>query len=97
MVHYQAYLTVNRDVEGLHSSPLAIDHIYDSSNDAKSIQEQANEQLPPIEEDDEVEALEVSIPVPPTSKKRGYLKGSKNRTINNTLIKNQHITRSTCS
>jgi hypothetical protein len=76
---------------------LAIDHVYDSSNNAKSIQEQVNEQLPPIKKDDEVKAFKVSIPVPLTSKKRGCLKGSKNRIINNTLIKNRYTTRSTRS
>jgi hypothetical protein len=88
MVRYQAYLVINRDVEGLRSSPLVVDHVYDSSSDAKSVQEQADEQPPPVEEDDEVEALEVSVSIPLTSKKRGHLKGSKNRTINNTPIKN---------
>ena len=37
----------------------------------------------------------MSIPVPLTLKKRGYPKGLKNRTTDNTSIENQYITRFT--
>ncbi len=35
----------------------------------------------------------MSVPVPPSPKKRGCLKGSRNRTTDNTPLENRHITR----
>ncbi len=35
----------------------------------------------------------MSVPIPPSPKKRGCPKGSRNQTTNNTPLKNRHITR----
>jgi hypothetical protein len=72
---------------------LVIDHVYDSSNDARSIQEQVNDPKPLVEQDDEVNTLEVSVPVLPSLKKKGRPKGSRNRTINSIPLENRRITR----
>jgi hypothetical protein len=84
---------LNKDVKQLHIGPLAIDHVYDLSNDARSIQEQVNDLELPVKQDDEVNALEVSVPVPPSLKKRGHPKGSRNRITDNTPLENRRTTR----
>jgi hypothetical protein len=77
----------------LRIGPPAVDHVYDLGNDAGSVQEQADNPEPPVEQDDEVDALEVSVPVPPSLKKRGRPKGSRNRITDSTPLENRRITR----
>jgi hypothetical protein len=84
---------LNKDVKQLRIGPPAIDHVYDSSNDAGFIQEQVNDLEPPVKQDDEVDALEVSVPVPLSLKKKGRPKGSRNRITDSIPFKNRHITR----
>jgi hypothetical protein len=86
---------LNQDIEQLCLGPPVVDHVYDSSNNTESVPEQVDDLESPVEEDNKVKAPEVSVPVPPTLKKRGCPKGSKNRTINNIFIENRYITRST--
>ena len=82
----------NEDVEGLRSGPPAVDHVHDDSgSDAESVQ--ADELPPVVEDDDVVDAPEVSEPPPPTPAKRGRPKGSKNRTVDNTPLENRRSTR----
>jgi hypothetical protein len=85
--------SLNKDVEQLRTGPPAVDHVYDSGSDAGSVQEQADDPEPPVEQDDEVDAPEVSVPVPPSPKKRGRPKGSRNRTTDNTPLENRRTTR----
>jgi hypothetical protein len=84
---------LNKDIEQLRIGPPAVDHVYDLSSDAGSVQEQVNDLEPLVEQDDEVDTLEVSIPVPPSFKKKGRPKGSRNRTTDSTPLENRHTTR----
>jgi hypothetical protein len=77
----------------LHISPPAVDHVYDLGNDAGSVQEQVDDPEPPVKQDDEVDIPEVFIPVPPSFKKKGRLKGSRNRITDSTPLENRHTTR----
>jgi hypothetical protein len=84
---------MNQDVKGLRLGPPAIDHVYDLSGDGISIQD---DDTPPVEDDVKsiINAPEVSILLPPPSpKKKGRLKGSKNRITDNTPLENRRTTR----
>jgi hypothetical protein len=84
---------LNKDIEQLRIGPLTINYIYDSSNDTRSVQEQVNDLGLPVEQDNEVNALKVFIPVPPSFKKKGRLKGSRNRITDSIPLENRHTTR----
>lgn len=72
--------SLNRDVEQLRLGPPAVDHIDGSDDDSDSIQEQADETPPDVDEDDVVDAPDLSLRNPTTSSKVGRPKGSKNKT-----------------
>jgi hypothetical protein len=99
MVHYQANQSIperfmNQDVEGLRLGPPAINHVYDSSGNGVLVQD---DDTLPVKNDIKsiIDAPEVFIPLPPPSpKKKGRLKGSKNRITDNTPLENRHTTRS---
>jgi hypothetical protein len=84
---------MNQDVKGLRLGPLTVDHVYDSSNNGVSVQD---DDTPPVKNDVKsiIDVPKVSIPLPPPSlKKKGRLKGSKNRITDNTPLENRHTTR----
>ena len=84
---------MNQDVEGLHSGPPAVDYIYNSGDNGISVQDN---NIPPVEDNTKsiVNTPEVSVLSPPPSpKKKGYPKGSKNRITDNTPLGNRYITR----
>ena len=91
VVKYQNNQSRNKDVKRLRSGLLAIDHVYDDSgSDAELVQA---DKLPSVIEDDNVvDAFEVSEPPFPTPAKRRRPKDSKNRTVNNTLFENRRST-----
>jgi hypothetical protein len=72
----------------LRISLLVINHVYDLSNDAGSIQEQVNDLEPLVKQDNEIDTLKVFIPVLPSLKKKGRLKGSRNQIINSISLEN---------
>jgi hypothetical protein len=84
---------LNKDVKQLCISPPVIDHVYDLSNNTGSVQEQVNDLELPVKQDDEVDALKVFIPVLPSLKKKGRLKGSRNRITDSIPLENRRITR----
>jgi hypothetical protein len=74
---------LNQDVERLHLGPPAIDHVHDFNAISESAHEQEEDDNP-LEDDDDVnvEIPEVNLrnPLLSSPKKRGRLKGSKNKT-----------------
>jgi hypothetical protein len=84
---------LNKDVKQLRIGLPAIDYVYDLRSDIGSVQEQVNDLEPLVEQDDKVNTLKVFIPVLPSLKKKGRLKGSRNRIINSTSLENRRITR----
>ncbi len=99
MVYYQASQSIlehfiNQDIKGLHLGFLVVNYVYNLGNNSVLVQDNNT----PIVENNAksiVNAPKVSIlPPHPSPKKKGYLKGLKNYTIDNTLLENRHITRS---
>ncbi len=87
MVRRQNNQSRNKDIKGLRSGPLAVDHVYNNSgSNAESVQ--ANKLPPVVEYNNIFDALEVLEPPPLTPAKRGRPKGSKNRTTNNNPLQN---------
>ena len=71
-----------------------IDYIYNSGNNSISVQDN---NISPVENNTKsiVDIPEISIlSSPPSPKKKGYPKGSKNRITDNTPLENRYITRS---
>jgi hypothetical protein len=83
---------MNQDVKGLRLSPPVIDHIYDLSNDSVSVQD---DNTLPVKDDIKsiIDTLKVFVSLPLLNlKKKGRLKGSKNRITDNTPLENRYIT-----